>query len=263
MAGVVVLGNLSRDVVAGAPPRAGGAPFHAARGLRLLGGRARIVARCAPADRRALVSAVAALGVPVTWAPAERTAAFSFSYDGDVRHMRVDALGDPWTPADAALAGRAEWVHLGALARSDFPAETLAALSRGRRLALDGQGLVRVPRTGPLLLERPEDLGALEHVTVLKLAEEEAVALAGEDYVGELATLDVPEILVTYGSGGSLLIRRGASERIPARRLPPEVEPTGAGDMFLAAYVAARATGHRPLSAARQATAVVAQALMP
>ncbi len=42
-----MIGNLARDVVAGGPPRPGGAPFHAARALRLLGGRTRIVARCA------------------------------------------------------------------------------------------------------------------------------------------------------------------------------------------------------------------------
>ena len=39
---VAVIGNLTRDVVDGSdPPRVGGAPFHAARALRMLGGRAR------------------------------------------------------------------------------------------------------------------------------------------------------------------------------------------------------------------------------
>jgi sugar/nucleoside kinase (ribokinase family) len=37
-----------------------------------------------------------------------------------------------------------------------------------------------------------------------------------------------------------------------------EVDPTGAGDAFAAAYLASRATGHGPRAAARRATAVVA-----
>ena len=51
MPGVAVIGNLSRDVVDGGPPRVGGAAYYAGRALRVLGSRARIVTRCAPADR--------------------------------------------------------------------------------------------------------------------------------------------------------------------------------------------------------------------
>jgi sugar/nucleoside kinase (ribokinase family) len=264
VAGVAVIGNLAKDVVAGGLPRPGGAPFHAARGLRLLVGRASLVAGAAMEDRRALLPPLASQGLPVTWVAAERTAAFSFSYDGDgTRTMAVDAVGATWLPEHAALAGRAEWVQVGALAQSDFPAETLAALARGRRIAFDGQGLVRLAQTGPLVLGRPDDLAPLEHVTVLKLAEEEAVALVGEDYVPALRELGVPEVLVTFGPLGSLLLAHGLEERIPARRLPADVDPTGAGDIFLAGYMASRSTGHRPLSAARQATTLVARVLVP
>jgi len=146
MAGVAVIGSLSRDVVGGGAPRVGGPVFHATRALRLLATQARVVTRCAPGDRRQLLSRLVGLGLPVIWEPATTTAAFSFRYDGDVRTMAVDALGDPWTPADArGWAGRAltrsEWVLVGAVARSDFPAETLSVLARGRRLLL--AGLVR------------------------------------------------------------------------------------------------------------------------
>ena len=76
MGGIAVIGNLARDTIGGGPPRVGGAPYHAARGLRLLGGDSRIVARCAAADRHALVPPLSALGVPVTWLPAPCTTAF-------------------------------------------------------------------------------------------------------------------------------------------------------------------------------------------
>ena len=70
MRGVTVIGNIALDRIAGGRPRVGGAPYHAARALRLLGGSSRIVARSAESDRRALVAPLAALGVQWTWLPA-------------------------------------------------------------------------------------------------------------------------------------------------------------------------------------------------
>ena len=258
MRGVAVIGNLSRDVIDGSPPRVGGAPFHAARALRLLGGSARVVARCATADRRALVSPLVALGLPVLWLPAATTTAFVFGYDGEERSMTIADPGEPWTAEDALRVGRAAWLQVGALTRSDFPPSVLAVLSRDRRLALDGQALVRPARTGALVLDRDFDPDVLRRVSVLKLAEAEADALGGEEAV---AALGVPETLVTHGSRGAVLLAGNRRERVPVRRLDTRVDPTGAGDAFLAAYVWARAAGHRPLSAARHAASTTARVL--
>ena len=64
--------------------------------------------------------------------------------------MHVEDPGEPWTVADARAVGRAEWIQVGALTRADFPPDVLAALARDRRLALDGQALVRPAATGEL-----------------------------------------------------------------------------------------------------------------
>lgn len=257
MRGVAVIGNLSKDTIDGGPPRVGGAPYHAARALRLLGGGARIVARSAEADRRALVAPLVALGVPLTWLPAPATTTFDLRYTGEERTMTVGDPGSPWTLEDARAVGRAEWVQVGGLTRADFPAEVLAALARDRRLALDGQALVRPAVTGPLVLDADFDPAVLRHVTALKLNEEEVLALGGEERAVELG---VPELLLTHGSTGALLITRGVHERIPVRRVDI-ADPTGAGDAFLAAYTWARACGHRPVSAARQAATTAARVL--
>jgi sugar/nucleoside kinase (ribokinase family) len=94
-------------------------------------------------------------------------------------------------------------------------------------------------------------------VTVLKLAEAEAGVLGGEE---RLAALGVPEVIVTLGSRGALLLSGGRRDLIPVRRIE-STDPTGAGDAFLAGYVWARACGHRPLSAARHAGSTAARAL--
>jgi sugar/nucleoside kinase (ribokinase family) len=255
---LAVVGNLSRDLVDGGAPRIGGAPYWAARALRVLGAPAFVLAKCADADRSALAPRLIALGLPVIWLRGASTAAFSIRYDGDRREMTVDALGDPWTAEDVRPVGAARWVHVGALAHSDFPASTLAELARGRYVSLDGQGLVRPARTGPLELDAGFDPDVLRHMSALKLAEDEARALVGEPDQDALQSLGVPEVVVTLGSRGSLVLADGELERVAAQPVAGAIDPTGAGDAFAAAYLVARSGGHRPVAAARRATALVA-----
>jgi sugar/nucleoside kinase (ribokinase family) len=253
---LAVVGNLSRDLVDGSGPRVGGAPFWAGRALRLLGTRALLAVKCADADRALLARPLVALGVPVLWLGGT-TAAFSIRYEGDRRKMTVDGIGDTWTPEDVRGLGDARWVHVGALARSDFPPETLAELARERQVSFDGQGLVRPARTGPLELDGDYDPEVLRHVTVLKLAEEEARVLVGEPDEQALRSLGVPEVVVTLGSRGSLVLSNGRLERVATQPVAGEVDPTGAGDAFAVAYLAARAGGHAPAASAHRAGALV------
>lgn len=250
---LALVGNLARDLVDGSPPRIGGGPYYAARALRGLGARATIFTRCGPDDREQFTRSLTALGLPVVSLEGTETASFSFHYEGSVRIMTVEQFGDAWSPADADVIPRGSWMHIAPLLRSDFPAETLAALANGRRLSFDGQGLVRRAALGPLQLDADFDPALLEHIQILKLAEEEA------EVIGAVDKLGVPEILVTYGERGSRVYYKGKSEKVGA--WPVAADPTGSGDAFSAAYLASRAGGMAPLSAARQATGVVAALL--
>ena len=223
----------------------------------MLGPPAVVAAKCAAADRRLLLGPLVRLGLPVLWREGEASAAFSFRYEGDQREMTVDELGPSWTAADLLGLERVDWVHVGALARSDFPAETLATLGRRRRISLDGQALVRPARTGPLQLDRQYDPDVLRHVTILKLADDEARVLLGEPDEDGLRSLGVPEVVVTLGSRGSLVLADGQVQRAAAQPVD-NADPTGAGDAFAAAYLVSRATGHGPRAAARRAAALVA-----
>lgn len=217
-----VIGHLSRDVVAGSPPRTGGGPWHAARALKLL-------------DEDALI---------VSKGPEH---SFSFSYDADgVRTMHVDSIGTPWRIEEIPSLDGVEWLQVVPLVRGDFDADVVEWLARGRKILLDGQGLARARETGPLKLDGAFDPELLRHVTALKLAVEEAAA------IGEV---DVPELLVTDGIRGATV----NGEHIPADVVT--TDPTGAGDAFAIAYIAARAGGAAPLDAGRRATALVAELL--
>ncbi|HET8584442.1 MAG TPA: PfkB family carbohydrate kinase [Casimicrobiaceae bacterium] len=252
---IALIGNLSRDHLPGRPPRAGGGPYHGARALQRLRVPARVVVRCAQADKAELVTPVVRLGSTVRYVPGESTATFSIEYDGDHRTMIVEQLGDVWHTADLPqLPSSVRWIHIAPLARSDFPAGTLAALARRHRISFDGQGLVRVSKTGPLSLDADFDPDVLKHVWALKLADEEATV------IGDVTRLPVRELLVTHGSQGATLYLGGqVAQEVPAHAI--EGDPTGAGDAFMTAYLVARSTGFAPSSAARRATAVVASLL--
>jgi sugar/nucleoside kinase (ribokinase family) len=252
---VAVVGNFSLDHVDGGPPVPGGPPRHAARALAALGVPSVVRAKSAAADRARLVRPVKELGLQVEWRPGATTATYAFSYDGDIRSMEVRELGSAWSPKDVTGLG-ADWVHVGALFRGEFPAETVAAMAeRGARLSFDGQGLVRPARLGRLELEPEPDTSFLRHVSVLKLSEEEARALVGSLEERALTELGVPEVVVTLGSRGAIVVARRRLVHVPAD--PVDADPTGAGDAFAAAYVVERRRGHDPRRAAERATRLV------
>ena len=179
--------------------------------------------------------------------------------------MTVEALGPEWTAAEmrdwvARGLDGAGWVQVAALRREEFSADALGELARGRRVMLDGQGLVRSPATGPLVADAGYDPAVLKHVSILKLSEFEANLLGG---LGEhaLRRFGVAEIVVTLGSRGALVLDRNGLEHVPARPIDPGVDPTGAGDAFGAAYLVARAEGGGPVGAARRACALAADLL--
>ncbi|HSC91279.1 MAG TPA: PfkB family carbohydrate kinase [Gaiellaceae bacterium] len=262
MRAVAVVGSLTSDVVDGRPPRPGGAPFYAAGALRLLGRPALIVTRCAESDRPALLPRLVAQGVPVEWVPSSATFRYRLDYRGEERSLVVEEAPGPWQPGPwLELLHGVRWIHVGALARGEFPPAVLAVLARGRLLSYDAQGLVRPEATGPVTLAGAPDAEVLRHVAILKLAEEEARVLVGGTDRAALASLGVREVVVTRGERGSLVLADGEVEDVPA--LPVRTaDPTGAGDAFAVAYLVSRGAGLRPAASARRATAVVAELLV-
>jgi sugar/nucleoside kinase (ribokinase family) len=179
--------------------------------------------------------------------------------------MVVDAVGDAWSVADAdtwaaeSLAA-CEWVIVGALLRSHFDVEALAALARGgRRLLLDAHGLTRVSARGPLREDADFDRDLLRGLTVLKLNEDEAAIVAGGGDQASLEALGVPEVILTLGSRGAVLFADGELIAIDAVPVDGPVDPTGAGDAFSLVYVDGRGRGLAPAAAAERAAVVVSE----
>jgi hypothetical protein len=263
--GVTVLGNLAIDVINGAPKSPGGCASFSGVALQAAGGPGRIVALAAERDHELFDSLVERFGPLVQILPADRTSGFRLDYaDLDHRRMSVDAIGPVWGAQEIESANPdTTWVHLAPLLRTDFPPSTLALLAeRGHRVAYDGQGLVRADRLGPLVVDRHYPPELLRHISVLKLAEDEAVIVADGAFDESTAKkLGVPEILVTYGSEGCDIYTEDTVVRVPAAWRVEGVQTTGAGDMFTSCYVANRAAGADPRRAVELASELVAREL--
>ena len=264
MTRIALVGNLTIDRVDAGPPRPGGGVFHGARAAAHVGADAVVATRCAATDRALVLAPLEAIGLPVASVDATETTAFSFSYDGDHREMQVDAVGDDWSVADlegwaAPTLRDTSWVLVAGLLRSHFPTATIARLARGHRLLLDAQGALRRARTGPLERDDAIDREILSHLSVLKMNEDEGRILAGGVEPEQLRALGVPEVVLTLGSEGALVVTPSDAVEIPPAPTHGKVDPTGAGDAFSVVYLAGRSRGLVPAAAATHAAAVVAE----
>ena len=262
VAGVTVLGNLAVDVINGGPKTPGGCASFSGVAVAATGGPGGIVALAADEDHALFEPLLDRFGSLIRILPAECTSAFRLDYeDVDHRRMSVEAIGPVWSAAEVEAADpETTWIHLAPLLRTDFPADTLVLLAeRGHRVAYDGQGLVRADRLGPLVVDRHYPPELLAHLSILKLAEDEAVIVADGPFdESTAARLGVPEILVTYGSEGCDIYTGDTRVRVPAAWRVDGVQTTGAGDMFTTCYVANRAAGADPSVAAEKASELVA-----
>jgi HAD superfamily hydrolase (TIGR01549 family) len=235
--------------------RLGGAPLFGATALRMAGRRTVILTRGATSVLRAPLHD---LGFPVIEGPSTGSCVSEMVLSPDGACLdSFERFGDPFTPTDvhgwmAPGLADASAIVCGAQWRDDFGEATLAAVARtGRPVYLDGQGPLRLPRLGPLHLAGPLPHSLLRHVTVLKLAEEEAhVALGGID-AAAARKLGVPVVVVTLGARGAVLLVDGRAVDVPVEPVWNLADSVGAGDAFLALMAAAGADGATPVEAVR------------
>lgn len=265
---LTLIGNVALDRVNRGPWTCGGCPAFAPYVFARLHARGMIYAACADADVPMFRALVAGGSVAFRFMRAVATTRFELNYSGDYgerRSMVLHTVGHAWTEADIdRLEIDSEWVHLAPLLRSDFSAAAVARLAaRGHRVAYDGQGLVRVPRIGELTLDAWYDPEMLQHLTVLKLSEDETAVLGakrGRERALESLS-DIPELLLTLGFRGAEIRVGGAVTHVAPDRVVEGVQTTGAGDAFMIAYLIGRDRGLAPAAAATLGANVAAAML--
>ena len=245
----------------------GGVAYYAGTAYTVLGLEPLVVTKAARGDVK-ILRALEQNGARIQCANSRVTTQFENALSADLtqRQQRVLAVAPPFTPADLADVC-ARFVHLGPLLPQDMSLATLrAAAAVAERLVLDAQGFARRLAGRTVLPSgwRHKRQG-LSRIAILKANADEAYHLTLERDPGlaarALAKLGPEEVLVTLGARGALVLARGRLHHVPADTPRRLVDTTGAGDTFLAGYVAARLADEAPKEAARFAASLAAQKL--
>jgi len=163
--------------------------------------------------------------------PGTRTTQFTAELGQAERVLRVSARAEPIRPEDITVDVR---VALACGVMGELLPETLVRVcERARYVVADAQGLLRaLDGEGRVLNQRLEQTPyarLLERLHVLKASEEEARALDVEWVRGQTC------LVITRGRVGCTVLF--GNERIDVPAFPAEeVDPTGAGDCFLAGF---------------------------
>ncbi len=165
------------------------------------------------------------------------TTRFLIDYRGAERRMGLEAVCSPLRKGDAAGLPRA--VMLAPIA-GELTADFLEALD-SPILALDPQGFLRQRMAnGVVTYQRWSDPTLLGRSSVLKASGWELRLIAGiQGWAGleKLSRIGVKIAIETRGEEGSLVLAGGTRLVVPA--YPTEaVDPTGAGDAYIAGFFA-------------------------
>jgi 1D-myo-inositol 3-kinase len=225
----LVVGHLVQDKV-GEGYRLGGTAAYASLTAHRLGLRTAILTRvAADLDLSSLPP-----GIEVHRLPSRQTTVFENVYSGGQRTQYVWARAESIAAADVPLElGAARIVLLGPVvgeveeevARC-FPRSLVAVFAQGwlRTVAADG----RVGQLSPRKW-RPR------HSRALFVSQEDLPPAETEEALARWAT-QVPILVFTLGYRGARLSLNGRWQQVPA--FPArEVDPTGAGDVFAAAFL--------------------------
>jgi sugar/nucleoside kinase (ribokinase family) len=175
---------------------------------------------------------------------AEQTTRFELEYSNDLstRHLRLKGMVSPITVADLQSLTRAKALHLAPI-DGEITYEVAEHLKKHADvLSFDPQGLLRAfDEAGNVYCCCPVDRRMLGLVNVYKSSFDEICALTGQSDV-ESATkaihdYGVDNVIVTLGAKGAVLSVAGTIYNIPVCEGTPVVDPTGAGDVFIGAFL--------------------------
>jgi sugar/nucleoside kinase (ribokinase family) len=172
--------------------------------------------------------------IEVVSVPAAETTKFVHRHTAETRVMQVESLARPLGVGDVPEDWRGAAVVLLApvidevdpLLATSFPEATVAAAAQGWLRARDRDGTVT-----PHVWEPPEFL--IGHLQAVFLSHEDVAGQ--EDRVLELYQR-IPLGVVTAGREGAILFVSGERYEVRPRRTT-EVDVTGAGDVFAAAFL--------------------------
>ena len=230
----LAIGHVTRDLLPDSSWRLGGTVAFAALTAARLGLRPAIVTS-APAEVLAALDGILP-DIPLSVVPTEGATTFENIYSASGRQqflrgraapLSIDAVPLAWRDAPIVLlAPIAQEVDANVV--TAFPHSLVAATPQGWLRQWDGAG-----RVTPAPLASADAL--LPHVQALILSRDDVQPPA--EAILEQWSQTVPLVVETSGAEGAYLWRNGSQSGLFAGYPAHEVDPTGAGDVFAAAFL--------------------------
>ncbi len=247
---LVIYANPTYDVIEGVV-RVGGPGLYAVRGARIHGYEVAVYGAVGRDGHRAILE-YRRVGVrfeKLVFNVDEFTTRFRIEYDGDRRRMVVEEPG----PLITYVEERHPRVVSPVL--GELPSSVLRRLVRGAYL--DVQGVVRRRSRGPLQLVEGACRSVLDEDALPRAIHgdiDELRVCLGSGALEQLRSLTASgvEVLASMGYRGLILAYDEKVYRVYAWG-PRSPNPTGMGDVLLAAYAAGRESGLDPLEAVKHA----------
>ena len=223
----LVVGHVTRDLIDGGYT-IGGTIAYAGRTALALGCRVGIVTSA----RSDLDLSPVLDSALITRIPASTTTTFENIYTADGRLQVLHSVANPLVPELMPSQWKASIVHLGPVAQECAP--TLVHAFGDAFVGVTPQGWMRQWDDGGHVSSRPWK--EAEQI----FARADAVVLSEEDMCGDDTLVDryasqARLLVVTKGAKGCTVYVQGQARSFPAPS-EPEVHPTGAGDIFAAAF---------------------------
>lgn len=225
----------------------GGSAAYSSLVVQFLGGTASVISKVGEDFPTAYLELLAQKGVDLTAVikvAGAKTTRFELEYSRNLasRILRLKAKAPPITVADVPKGLQAKTVQIAPIA-GEISHEVVEYLRRcGEVLALDPQGMLRsFDSEGNVVLHSNADLKLLALIDVYKSSVEEILASTGLSDVKAAMTavhdLGVRIVFVTMGAKGALLSTENTVFQIPVYPCRRYVDPTGAGDVFMGAFL--------------------------
>jgi sugar/nucleoside kinase (ribokinase family) len=251
---ICVVGSFSLDsiVVSGCKPfhNLGGATTFTSFAVKTLGGSASVVSRVGGDFPEAYLRRLYEAGIDVSAVkryPQETTTSFELCYSDDFseRSLKLTCKGSSLNLEDIPYGLSAKAIHVAPIA-GEISYEVMKHLrSCCDFLSFDPQGILRsFDKHGNMSLRLQNQLAdkrVLSLVNICKMSLDELFVLTGQSEldaaVRAVHDIGVETVIVTMGAKGSLLFVENDCYNVPACRSSAVVDPTGAGDVFIGAFL--------------------------
>ncbi|MDI9577594.1 MAG: carbohydrate kinase family protein [Thermoproteota archaeon] len=174
----------------------------------------------------------------------ENTTSFELAYTQDFtdRTLKLKSKGHPLTLGDIPKVFHVKASHIGPIA-NEVPYEVVEEIKKhSDTLSIDPQGMLRsFDKEGNVVDNGSIDNEVFSLVNIYKSSERELCMLTGESElkpaIRTIHDVGIETVIVTLGAKGAVLSVEGTQYNIAACPSQVVIDPTGAGDVFIGAFI--------------------------